>query len=164
MTERDSKGRPPEPGQAVAASTTKTHQSQTHARNIRSTDWLAAGERHGLPEPGASMTESNAAPPTPEQESFVRGDEPASLHEHIVSEVRAIQEALLRLGRDASADDVRRDLERFGVRVSREDVERVRACCDPHRGAPIGGSVPAPANPADLVRTEAERVPPPRAE
>jgi hypothetical protein len=41
------------------------------------------------------------------------------------------------------------------MRVGVDLIERVQACCDPHRD-------PIPVDPADLVRTEAEPVPPPR--
>lgn len=148
MAERDTKRTAPDPGQAVAAATTKTNESQAHARNIRSTDWLAPGEATG--------TEGRAKAPPPAPERSARADECLAPYEHMLSEARAIQEALVRLGPGASAAEVQRDLERFGVRVRLEDVERIKACTF----APP--AIPAPTDPAELVRTEGERVPPPR--
>jgi len=142
MSKQHQDAGPPEPGRAVAASTTQTDQPQAGARNIRKTDWLAPGE--GPENPG---------PPAPEQEWFAHRDESRPAHERVVGEARAVGEALARLGPGASAEDVRRDLQRLGLRFSLDDINRARASLGAAGGA---------AAPADLVRTEGEGVPPPR--
>jgi hypothetical protein len=127
MSERGKDGRPPEPGQAVAAATTKTDQPQDHARHIRETGGLKP-DGHG--------------------EGCARPDDMAPPYARMLSEARAVEEALACLGRGASADDVRRELERTGIRIRLDDVRRILVRLEPRRTA-------------DLVRTEGEAVPPP---
>jgi hypothetical protein len=69
-------------------------------------------------------------------------------HEQILSETRAVKEALARLGPGATARAVQQDLERRGVKVSVALIEQVQA------GVP-------PPRPSDLVLTEGETLPPP---
>jgi hypothetical protein len=127
MTEQGKDGGRPEPGQAVAAATTKTDQPQEHARHIRETGGLKPGGH------AEACARADGLPP----------------YARMVSEARAVEEALACLGRSASAEDVQRELERAGIRIRLNDVRRILACLDPHRAA-------------DLVRTEGEAVPPPR--
>jgi hypothetical protein len=148
MADGNTEATAPSPGQTVAAATTKTDEPQVHARNIRSTDWLAPGEAQ--PPPGQAKT------PASELEECLTADESQAPWEHMLSEARAIQESLVRLGPGATPEEVRGDLARFGIRVSVDDVKRVIACTTAPR------AVPAPTDPAKLVRTEGDSVPPPR--
>jgi hypothetical protein len=168
----------PQPEQVVAAATTRTGPDQENAQNLRTTDGLRAGQES----PGTPVCRED--PALAEEQWFAHADESCPPHEVLVSEARAIQEALTRLGLDASPADVQRDLERVGVRVSRERIRQVQESSHPPRAvpapagqlvlteaervpppqgpAPAGpAAAPSAADPADLVRTEAERVPPP---
>jgi hypothetical protein len=72
-------------------------------------------------------------------------------HEQIISESRAVQEALARLGPGATAADVQRLLAQEGMKFSVACIERVLA-------DEAGRDTPRPS---DLVLTEGEQVPPP---
>lgn len=101
------------------------------------------------------MTAANDRLPSPEDEWFTHDpNEPEPPHERVISEARAVQEALARLGRTASDEAVQRDLERVGVRVGLARIAEVRA--EMHAA---GQAVP----PSEMVRTEGETVPPPGA-
>jgi hypothetical protein len=103
------------------------------------------------------MPAANEPIPRPEDEWFTRDpDEAIAPHERTISEARAVQEALARLGPSATDEALRRDLERVGVRLSPEWLAEIRAEMHPagRAGAPA-------ASPSDLVRTEGDTVPPP---
>ncbi len=104
------------------------------------------------------MTAAKQPPPSAEDHWFTHDPrEPLPPHELIISEARAVEEALARLGPGASDEAVRQELERLGVRVDVARIAHIRG--EMHRGAgPARG-----ARPSDLVRTEGETVPPPGA-
>jgi hypothetical protein len=151
MSDQPTDARAPDPGQVVARETTTTDEPQASARNVRSTAWLAPGETPARQESSGGTPDCSAEQMV-EREWFSRREDNPPVHELIASQARSVEEAMARLGPGASAEAVHRELDGRGLHVSLDDVRRVMA-----------GFVPHPAAPADLVRTEGEPVPPPRA-
>jgi hypothetical protein len=69
----------------------------------------------------------------------------------IVSLTRAIQETCAQLGPDATVEQLQECLARAGIQVTPAIIRKVQAQIETGR-----------PNPSELVKTQADRVPPPR--
>ncbi len=99
------------------------------------------------------MTAAKGPIPGPEAEWYTHSScQPPAPHELMVSEARAVEEALARLGPGTDDEALQRDLERLGIRVELPRIAAIRAAF--HQAGRAG-------TPSDLVRTEGERAPPP---
>src|SRR5437870_7516311 len=106
--------------------------------------------------PNTSAPSSESHWYTPESEST----QPP--HELTISTARAVQEAVCLLGRDATPEQVREHLGRMGIDVSVDFIEQVKSqmkqpCEGRHKET---GLAELAANASELVKTEAEPVPP----
>jgi hypothetical protein len=123
---------------------------------------VSAGERRWLGRERKDIMAKNATdpqnPPSSAEDQWFSKESAETMpqHQQIISPARAIEECVARLGTAASPAEIQAALKCLGMDVPQDVIERVCATLPP-----VGNVGPVPA-PENLVRTEAEPVPPPQ--